>query len=145
MIEDFTKVKMVEMPRNIVAGHDVLGSVREMCEGIHTGRTGTVITGTRTMDAAARDVLSYMDKIPVCARYELDGRETDDFPFVSDLARAKPVMEYLPGWKCDISKIRKFEDLPKAAQDYVLYIEKAIGCPIAYVSVGPDREALILR
>ena len=59
--DDFTKVKMVEMPRNIVAGHDVLGSVREMCEGIHTGRTGTVITGTRTMDAAARDVLSYMD------------------------------------------------------------------------------------
>ena len=59
--DDFTKVKMVEMPRNIVAGHDVLGSVREMCEGIHTGRTGTVITGTRTMDAAAREVLSYMD------------------------------------------------------------------------------------
>ena len=59
--DDFTKVKMVEMPRNIVAGHDVLGSVREMCEGIHTGRTGTVITGTRTIDAAARDVLSYMD------------------------------------------------------------------------------------
>ena len=59
--DDFTKVKMVEMPRNIVAGHDVLGSVREMCEGIHTGRTGTIITGTRTMEAAAKDVLGYMD------------------------------------------------------------------------------------
>lgn len=60
-MEDFTKVKMVELPRNIVAGHDVLGTVREMCEGIHTGRVGTVITGTRTMEAAAKDVLSYMD------------------------------------------------------------------------------------
>ena len=61
MIEDFTKVKMVEVPRNIVAGHDVLGCVKEMCEGIHTGRTGTIITGTRTLEAAARDVLDYME------------------------------------------------------------------------------------
>ena len=60
MIEDFTKVKMVEVPRNIVAGHDVLGCVKEMCEGIHTGRTGTIITGTRTLEAAAKDVLDYM-------------------------------------------------------------------------------------
>ena len=60
-MEDFTKVRMVEVPRNIVAGHDALGSVREMCEGIHTGRTGTIITGTRTMEAAAKDVLGYMD------------------------------------------------------------------------------------
>ena len=61
MIEDFTKVKMVEVPRNIVAGHDVLGCVKEMCEGIHTGRTGTIITGTRTLEAAANDVLDYME------------------------------------------------------------------------------------
>ena len=60
-MEDFTKVRMVEVPRNVVAGHDALGSVREMCEGIHTGRTGTIITGTRTMEAAAKDVLGYMD------------------------------------------------------------------------------------
>ena len=60
-MEDFTKVRMVEVPRNVVAGHDALSSVREMCEGIHTGRTGTIITGTRTMEAAARDVLGYMD------------------------------------------------------------------------------------
>ena len=61
MIEDFTKVKMVEMPRNIVAGHGVLECVRDMCEGIHTGRVGTIVTGTRTMDAAAKAVLGYMD------------------------------------------------------------------------------------
>ena len=60
-MEDFTKVRMVEVPRNVVAGHDALSSVREMCEGIHTGRTGTIITGTRTMEAAAKDVLGYMD------------------------------------------------------------------------------------
>lgn len=60
-MEDFTKVKIVEVPRNIVAGHDVLGCVKEMCEGIHTGRTGTIITGTKTMDAAAKAVLDYMD------------------------------------------------------------------------------------
>ena len=108
-------------------------------------RYGTAVQGATAIALTKMDVLSYMDKIPVCARYELDGQETDDFPFISDLARAKPVMEYLPGWKCDISKVRKFEDLPKAAQDYVLYIEKAIGCPVSYVSVGAEREALILR
>ncbi len=68
MIQDFTKVKMVEFPRNVVAGHDVLCNVRSMCEGIHTGRTGTVITGTKTMEAAAKEVIGYMDgyDIDVC-------------------------------------------------------------------------------
>ena len=60
-MEDFTKVKLIEVPRNVVAGHDALGSIREMCENVHFGKTGTIITGTKTMDAAARDVLSYMD------------------------------------------------------------------------------------
>ena len=91
------------------------------------------------------DVLSYLDEIPICARYELDGREIDEFPFPAVLADARPVETSMPGWKCDISGVRKWEDLPQAARDYVEYIEKAIGCPIGYVSVGPEREAIILR
>ena len=61
------------------------------------------------------------------------------------LPDAKPVWETMPGWKCDISGVRKWEDLPQAARDYVEYVEKAIGCPITYVSVGAEREAIILR
>ena len=86
------------------------------------------------------DVLSYVDKIPVCAHYEVNGRQTDEFPFPCLLDEAKPVTEYLEGWKCDISGIRRWEDLPKAARE-----EGAIGCPIGYVSVGPERDSIILR
>ena len=91
------------------------------------------------------DVLSYMDKIPVCTRYLLNGEEIDFFPFPAALDFAKPVVEYLDGWKCDISGIRKWEDLPIQAQQYVEYVEKAIGCHIGYVSVGPERDSIILR
>ena len=91
------------------------------------------------------DVLSYMDKIPVCAHYELDGKITDEFPFPAALYDAKPVIEYMDGWKCDISGARSWEDLPEAARKYVEYIEKEIECPITYVSVGPERESYIKR
>ncbi len=91
------------------------------------------------------DVLSYMEKIPVCTHYLLDGKQIDDFPFPTLLAEAKPVTEYLDGWKCDISGVRRWEDLPAAAQKYVEYVEKAIGCHIGYVSVGPERDSIILR
>lgn len=91
------------------------------------------------------DVLSYMEKIPVCVRYEVDGEETDRFPFPTKLYDSKPVIEYLDGWKCDISGVRTWEDLPQAAREYVEYIEKAIACPITYVSVGPERESIIIR
>ena len=91
------------------------------------------------------DVLSYMDRIPVCTRYLVNGEETDDFPFPALLPEAKPVIEYLPGWGCDVSGVRRWEDLPKAAQDYVEYVEKAIGCRFAYVSVGPARDEIIYR
>ncbi|MCR5808180.1 MAG: adenylosuccinate synthase [Clostridiales bacterium] len=91
------------------------------------------------------DVLSYLDKIPVCSHYELDGEIVDIFPFPAALDDAKPVIEYLDGWKCDISKVRRFEDLPEAAREYVLYVQRAIGCPITYVSVGPERESIIIR
>lgn len=108
-------------------------------------RYGVEVQGATEIALTKLDVLSYMDKIPVCSKYTVNGVETDDFPFPVALNNAKPVIEYLDGWKCDVSKIRKFEDLPKQAQDYVLYIEKAIGCPITYVSVGPERESIIIR
>ena len=91
------------------------------------------------------DVLSYMDKIPVCTKYLVDGKETDRFPFPVALKNAQPVIEYFDGWKCDITSARKWEDLPKQAQDYVLFVEKQIGCPIKYVSVGPERESIVIR
>ena len=91
------------------------------------------------------DVLSYMDRIPVCVRYRLDGRETDDFPFPAALYDAKPVLAYFEGWQCDISGVRHWDDLPRAARDYVTFIEEQLGCPIRYVSVGPERESIILR
>lgn len=91
------------------------------------------------------DVLSYMDKIPVCTHYLIDGKKTDRFPFPVALNAAKPVIEYFDGWKCDVSSARTWEELPKQAQEYVTFIEKAIGCPITYVSVGPERDSIILR
>ena len=91
------------------------------------------------------DVLSYMDRIPVCVCYNIDGTETDRFPFPAKLPEARPVIKYMPGWKCDISGVRRWEDLPREARDYVEMIEKAIGCPITYISVGPERDSIIYR
>ena len=91
------------------------------------------------------DVLSYLDKIPVCTHYTVDGKTVDRFPFPVLLDKAQPVIEYFDGWKCDISGARCWEDLPKQAQDYVLYVEKQIGCPITYVSVGAERESIVYR
>lgn len=91
------------------------------------------------------DVLSYMDEIPVCTKYIVDGEETDEFPFPVALIDAKPVIEYVPGWKVDISGVRNWEELPQEARDYVEMIEKAIGCRIGYVSVGPERDSIIIR
>jgi len=126
--------------------------------GAATGRPRRVgpldIVATRygvTMQAATciaitkMDILSYMEEIPVCVRYEIDGVETDEFPYPAALPKAKPVIRYMKGWNCDISGIRKYEDLPKEARDYVEFVEKEIGAPITYVSVGADRDAIILR
>ena len=108
-------------------------------------RYGVQVQGATTIALTKLDVLSYLDRIPVCTRYLLDGRETDAFPFPTLLADAKPVVEYMDGWKCDISGVRRWEDLPEAAQKYVEYVERQIGCPIGYVSVGPERDSIILR
>ena len=108
-------------------------------------RYGVLCQGATSIALTKLDVLSYMDKIPVCAHYEVNGRQTDEFPFPCLLDEAKPVTEYLEGWKCDISGIRRWEDLPKAARDYVGYVERRVGCHIGYVSVGPERDSIILR
>ena len=108
-------------------------------------RYGVRCQGATCIALTKMDVMGYMDKIPVCAHYELDGKVTDEFPFPCVLPNAKPVMEYLPGWKCDISAARKWEELPQEARDYVEYIEKNVGCHIGYVSVGPERDSIIVR
>ena len=108
-------------------------------------RYGVLCQGATNIALTKLDVLSYMDKIPVCAHYEQDGKIIDEFPFPCVLEQAKPVTEYLPGWQCDISGVRKWEDLPQAAKDYVEYVERNIGCHIGYVSVGPERDSIILR
>ena len=116
-----------------VGGFDVVAS-----------RYGALMQGCTYIALTKLDVLSYMEKIPVCVAYELNGQRIDDFPAsIDELNAAKPVYEYLPGFHCDLSACRKVEDLPKAALDYIRYIEKAVGCPIKYVSVGAERDAYI--
>lgn len=108
-------------------------------------RYGVQVQGATEIALTKLDVLSYMEKIPVCIRYRIDGKETDSFPFPSLLDRAEPVTEYMQGWNCDISGIRHFEDLPPAAQNYVDRIETAIGCPITFISVGAERDSIIIK
>ena len=108
-------------------------------------RYGVLCQGATNIALTKLDVLSYMDQIPVCAHYELDGKITDEFPFPCVLDQAKPVTEYLPGWRRDISGVRRWEDLPQEARDYVEYVEQNIGCHIGYVSVGPERDSIIIR
>ncbi|MCR4669216.1 MAG: adenylosuccinate synthetase, partial [Clostridia bacterium] len=91
------------------------------------------------------DVLSYLDEIPVCTAYAVDGEETEEFPFPTALEAAKPVIKTLKGWKSDISGVRSFDDLPREAREYVEFIEKSIECPITYISVGPERDSIIIR
>ncbi len=108
-------------------------------------RYGVSVQGATNIALTKLDVLSYMEKIPVCTQYELDGQLTDSFPFPAALPAASPVTEYLDGWGCDISGVRNWDDLPQAARDYVLFIEERIGCRIGYVSVGPERDSIIVR
>ena len=108
-------------------------------------RYGVEVQGATAIALTKLDVLSYLDKIPVCTKYKLYGELTDDFPFPCALPDAEPVIEYMDGWKTDVSGCRKWEDLPEAAQKYVLYIEEQIGCYIKYVSVGPERDSIIIR
>jgi len=107
-------------------------------------RYGCMLQGATEVALTNLDVLGYLDEIPVCVGYELDGQIIkDSFPVTAALASAKPVLKRLPGWNCDISQIRTFEELPETAQQYVRFVEEAIGVKVASVSVGPRREQLI--
>ncbi len=108
-------------------------------------RYGVRMQGADSLALTKLDVLSYLDKIPVCAQYELNGARTDEFPFPAALPDAKPVLEYMDGWRCDISGARSWDALPEAARAYVERIERAAGCPVEYVSVGAEREAFLKR
>ena len=90
------------------------------------------------------DVLDDMEKIPVVTHYMLDGEQITSFTMGEAINRATPVVEYLPGWHCDITGCRKQEDLPKEAMDYILYLEDMVGCKIKYVSVGPERDQVVV-
>ena len=115
-----------------VGGFDVVAS-----------RYGVKIQGADEIALTKLDVLSYLEKIPVCVAYEVDGVRTEKFPSGEALSKAKPVYEYMDGWKTDISSCRSFDSLPKEAREYVKFIEKATDCKITYISVGAERESYI--
>ena len=106
---------------------------------------GCRLQGATDVAFTVLDALGYLDEIPVCVGYEIDGEVTTDFPVTYKLEKAKPVLKKLPGWKCDIRGIRNFDDLPENCRKYVEFIEEQIGFPITMVSNGPGREDIIYR
>ena len=106
---------------------------------------GCRLQGTTDVAFTVLDVLGYLDEIPVCVGYEIDGEVTTDFPTTAKLEKAKPVLKNLPGWKCDIRGIKKYEDLPENCRKYVEFIEEQLGYPITLVSNGPGRDDIIYR
>lgn len=108
-------------------------------------RYGCRIQGSTEVALTVLDVLGYLDELHVCVGYEIDGKVTKDFPTTVRLERAKPVYETLPGWKCEIRGIKKYEDLPENCQKYIEFIEKEIETPITMVSNGPGRDEIIYR
>lgn len=108
-------------------------------------RYGCRAQGATEIALTVLDPLGYLDEIPICVGYEIEGQITTEFPHTTDLEKAKPVLKKLPGWKEDIRGIHQFHKLPKACQDYVNEIEKQIGFPITYVSNGPGRDDIIQR
>ncbi|WP_337537256.1 adenylosuccinate synthase [Waltera sp.] len=106
---------------------------------------GCRLQGATDVAFTVLDALGYLDEIPVCVGYEIDGEVTTDFPVTYKLEKAKPVLKKLPGWKCDIRGIRNFDELPENCRKYVEFIEEQIGFPITMVSNGPGREDIIYR
>ena len=106
---------------------------------------GCRLQGATEVVLTVLDVLGYLDEIPVCTAYEIDGEKTENFPVTPLLHKAKPVYETLPGWKCDIRGIKKFDDLPENCRKYIKFIEYHLGYPITMISNGPGREDIILR
>ena len=108
-------------------------------------RYGCRLQGATEVAFTVLDVLGYLDEIPVCTGYEIDGKVTEEFPTTTLLKKAKPVWTVLPGWKCDITGIRSYEELPENCRKYVEFIEEKLGFPITMVSNGPGREDIIYR
>lgn len=106
---------------------------------------GCRVQGTTDVAFTVLDVLGYLDEIPVCTGYEIDGEVTTDFPTTTLLEKAKPVLETLPGWRCDIRGIRSYEELPENCRNYIEFVEKQIGFPITIISNGPGRDDIIYR
>ena len=106
---------------------------------------GCMVQGATQVALTCLDVLGYLDEIPVCTGYEIDGQVTDMFPTTPSLLRAKPVFTTLPGWKCDIRGCKRYEDLPQQARDYVDFLEEQIKTPITLVSTGPKRHEISRR
>ena len=108
-------------------------------------RYGCRIQGTTEVAFTVLDVLGYLDEIPVCVGYEIDGQVTREFPTTSKLEKARPVLTRLPGWKCDIRGIKRYQDLPENCRKYIEFVEKEIEAPISMVSNGPGRDDIIMR
>ncbi len=108
-------------------------------------RYGCRLQGTTDVAFTVLDVLGYLDEIPVCVAYDVDGEVSTDFPVTWKLEKAKPVLETLPGWKCDIRGIKNYEELPENCRNYIEFVEKHIGYPITMVSNGPGRDDIIYR
>ena len=106
---------------------------------------GCRLQGTTDVAFTVLDVLGYLDEIPVCTAYEIDGKVTTEFPTTTLLEKAKPVLETLPGWKCDIRGIKNYEDLPENCKKYIEFVEEHIGFPITMISNGPGRDDIIYR
>lgn len=106
---------------------------------------GCRMQGTTDVAFTVLDVLGYLDEIPVCVGYEIDGEITTEFPVTHLLEKSKPVLKVLPGWKCDIRGIKEYDDLPENCRNYVEFIEKQIGYPITMISNGPGRDDIIFR
>ncbi len=108
-------------------------------------RYGCALQGATDVAFTVLDALGYLDEIPVCTAYEIDGEKTVEFPVTADLKKAKPVLEKLPGWKCDIRGIREYDKLPENCRKYVEFVEQHLGFPITMISNGPGREDIIYR
>ena len=108
-------------------------------------RYGAACQGADELALTLLDVLDYMERIPVVEAYEVGGEVTARFPMGGALAAAKPVVKYLPGWKCGISACRSWAALPAPAREYVEYLERAVGRPIRYISVGAERDAYLVK
>ena len=108
-------------------------------------RYGVRMQGATQVSLTVLDVLGYLDELPICVGYEIDGKITRDFPVTAELKKAKPVYEKLPGWKCEIKGIREYNELPENCRKYIEFIEKELGVPVTMVSNGPGREDIIYR